>query len=85
MTKLFQQLLSIYHDNSDVVTTLSWKQYNSKEAITDTGLKYFADFRAFEQAGRKLADLHINYENKELYPVNFTKNISQLKQILKVK
>ncbi|MBX9597063.1 MAG: DEAD/DEAH box helicase family protein [Burkholderiales bacterium] len=41
-------------------------------------VKTIADFRAFEQAGRKLADLHLNYENKELYPVTFTKDISQL-------
>lgn len=41
-------------------------------------VKTIADFRAFEQAGRKLADLHLNYENKELYPVTFAKDISQL-------
>lgn len=41
-------------------------------------IKTIADFRAFEQAGRKLADLHLNYENKDLYPVTFSKNISQL-------
>jgi predicted helicase len=41
-------------------------------------VKAITDFRAFEQAGRKLADLHLNYENKELYPVTFTKDISQL-------
>jgi predicted helicase len=41
-------------------------------------VKTIADFRAFEQAGRKLADLHLNYENKELYPVIFAKDISQL-------
>ncbi len=41
-------------------------------------VKTIADFKAFEQAGRKLADLHLNYENKELYPVTFAKDISQL-------
>ena len=41
-------------------------------------VKTIADFRAFEQAGRKLADLHLNYENKELYHVTFAKDISQL-------
>ncbi len=41
-------------------------------------VKTIADFRTFEHAGRKLADLHLNYENKELYPVTFAKDISQL-------
>lgn len=41
-------------------------------------VKTIVDFRAFEQAGRKLADLHLNYENKKLYPVTFAKDISQL-------
>ena len=29
------------------------------------------DFRAFSKAGRELADLHLNYETKEPYPVDF--------------
>jgi predicted helicase len=41
-------------------------------------VKTITDFRAFEQAGRRLADLHLNYENKELYPVTFAKDISNL-------
>lgn len=41
-------------------------------------VKTIADFRSFEKAGRKLADLHLNYENKELYPVSFAKDISNL-------
>ena len=41
-------------------------------------VKTIADFRTLEQAGRKLADLHLNYENKELYPVTFAKDISNL-------
>lgn len=41
-------------------------------------VKTIADFILFEQAGRKLADLHLNYEEKELYPVSFAKDISQL-------
>lgn len=41
-------------------------------------VKTIADFRTFEEAGRKLADLHLNYESKEMYPVTFTKDISNL-------
>ena len=32
-------------------------------------VKKAADFRAFSQAGRKLADLHINYEKAPPYPL----------------
>lgn len=32
-------------------------------------LKKFADFWSFSQAGRKLADLHLNYESVEPYPL----------------
>ena len=32
-------------------------------------VKTVADFRAFSQAGRKLADLHLNYESVEPYPL----------------
>ncbi len=41
-------------------------------------VKTIADFRAFEQAGRKLAKLHLDYENAEQYQVTFTKDISGL-------
>ena len=34
-----------------------------------------ADFRAFAQAGRDLADLHINYETVEPYPLTETHNV----------
>lgn len=32
-------------------------------------MKSATDFRAFSQAGRALAELHLNYETVELYPV----------------
>ena len=32
-----------------------------------------SDFRAFAEIGRKLAELHVGYEQLELYPVTFTK------------
>lgn len=32
-------------------------------------VKIFADFTAFSQAGRALAELHLNYESQPLYPV----------------
>ncbi|MEN9945755.1 MAG: hypothetical protein RLZZ293_141 [Pseudomonadota bacterium] len=41
-------------------------------------VKTFADFQAFAQAGRQLADLHLHYETADLYPVTFAKDISQL-------
>tara|TARA_R100001086_G_scaffold225430_2_gene143738 strand:+ start:1 stop:4281 length:4281 start_codon:yes stop_codon:yes gene_type:complete len=34
-------------------------------------VKTFADFRAFSEAGRRLGDLHVNYETVEPYPVTY--------------
>ncbi len=34
-------------------------------------VKTYADFRAFSDAGRRLGDLHVNYETVELYPVTY--------------
>jgi predicted helicase len=42
----------------------------SKELPRIPAVKKFADFRAFSSAGRKLAELHIDYENVAPYPVN---------------
>jgi predicted helicase len=36
------------------------------------------DFKNFVTAGRELAHLHLNYENIEMYPVRFSKDISNL-------
>lgn len=36
------------------------------------------DFRAFSQAGRSLAELHLNYENAALYPVTINSGGKQL-------
>jgi predicted helicase len=41
----------------------------SKELPRIPAVKKFADFQAFSQAGRKLADLHIGYESVTPYPV----------------
>ena len=41
----------------------------SKELPRIPCVKTAADFWAFSQAGRKLADLHLNYETVEPYPV----------------
>ncbi len=41
----------------------------SKELPRIPAVKTFADFDAFSKSGRKLADLHINYETVEPYPV----------------
>jgi predicted helicase len=43
----------------------------SKELPRIPAVKSAEDFWAFSQAGRKLADLHINYENAESYPVGY--------------
>ena len=34
-------------------------------------VKTYADFRAFTDAGRRLGDLHVNYETVEPYPVTY--------------
>ncbi|KGF25600.1 hypothetical protein RP300_02353 [Oligella urethralis] len=48
-------------------------QHNlSKELPRIPRVKTFSDFNAFSDAGRKLADLHINYEEVEKYPVKFS-------------
>ena len=39
------------------------------------------DFWAFVEAGRKLGDLHVNYENAELYPVRFAEGALKLATI----
>lgn len=44
----------------------------SKELPRIPRVKTFADFEAFSRAGRKLAELHLNYETVEKYPVTFT-------------
>lgn len=41
----------------------------SKELPRIPAVKKFADFKAFSTAGRKLAELHIDYENAAPYPV----------------
>ncbi|MDO8714242.1 MAG: type ISP restriction/modification enzyme [Polynucleobacter sp.] len=43
----------------------------SKELPRIPAVTKFADFQAFSQAGRKLADLHVNYETVAPYPVSF--------------
>jgi len=42
----------------------------AKELPRIPRVKSAADFWAFSQAGRKLAELHLNYETVELYPLN---------------
>jgi predicted helicase len=43
----------------------------SKELSRIPSVKRFEDFMTFSKAGRKLGDLHVNYENVEPYPVLF--------------
>ncbi|MEZ2624184.1 DEAD/DEAH box helicase [Paenalcaligenes hominis] len=44
----------------------------SKELPRIPRVKTFEDFTAFSQAGRQLAQLHLNYETVAKYPVTFT-------------
>lgn len=44
----------------------------SKELPRIPRVKSAEDFWAFSQAGRKLADLHLNYETVEMYPATVT-------------
>lgn len=44
----------------------------SKELPRIPRVKTFEDFTAFSQAGRQLAELHLNYETVDKYPVTFT-------------
>ena len=41
----------------------------SKELPRIPAVKAYDDFRAFSEAGRKLGDLHVNYETVDPYPV----------------
>lgn len=50
-----------------------------KELPRIPAVKKFDDFMSFSAAGRKLADLHLNYETAPLYPVNFESEINALK------
>jgi predicted helicase len=43
----------------------------SKELPRIPTVKNFDDFKAFSDAGRKLGELHVNYETVDPYPVNF--------------
>ncbi|MDR0736320.1 MAG: hypothetical protein LBF51_05745 [Zoogloeaceae bacterium] len=42
-----------------------------KELLRIPAVESAADFRAFSEAGRKLAQLHVDYESAPLYPVEF--------------
>ncbi|MBK1782585.1 DEAD/DEAH box helicase [Advenella sp. WQ 585] len=44
----------------------------SKELPRIPRVKTYEDFTAFSQAGRQLAELHLNYETVDKYPVTFT-------------
>ncbi len=43
----------------------------TKELPRIPRVKNYADFIAFMEAGRALAELHVNYEAVQMYPVNF--------------
>lgn len=41
-------------------------------------VKTYADFRAFSDAGRRLGELHVNYETVEPYPVTYKQGTPEL-------
>lgn len=53
----------------------------SKELPRIPPVKKEADFWAFVEAGRKLGDLHVNYESAELYPVTIAEGDLRLAHI----
>ncbi len=53
----------------------------SKELPRIPAVKKEADFWAFAEAGRKLGDLHVNYESAELYPVTVAEGDLRLAHI----
>lgn len=53
----------------------------SKELPRIPAVKKEADFWAFVEAGRKLGDLHVNYESAELYPVTVAEGDLRLAHI----
>ncbi len=50
----------------------------TKELPRIPGVKTYADFRAFSDAGRRLGDLHVNYETVEPYPVTYKQGTPEL-------
>jgi predicted helicase len=53
----------------------------SKELPRIPAVKQEADFWAFVEAGRKLGDLHVNYETVEPYPATFAEGALELASI----
>ena len=53
----------------------------TKELPRIPAVKTYADFRAFVDAGRRLGDLHVNYETVEPYPVTYKQGTPALWKI----
>ncbi|SFB14812.1 Predicted helicase [Poseidonocella pacifica] len=53
----------------------------TKELPRIPAVKTYADFRAFSNAGRRLGDLHVNYETVEPYPVTYKQGTPTLWKI----
>lgn len=53
----------------------------TKELPRIPRVKTYADFRAFSDAGRRLGDLHVNYETVEPYPVTYKQGTPALWKI----
>lgn len=53
----------------------------TKELPRIPAVKTYADFRVFSDAGRRLGDLHVNYETVEPYPVTYKQGTPALWKI----
>ncbi|MBY6164845.1 DEAD/DEAH box helicase family protein [Pseudooceanicola nitratireducens] len=53
----------------------------TKELPRIPAVKTYTDFRAFSDAGRRLGDLHVNYETVEPYPVTYKQGTPALWEI----
>ncbi|PHP29598.1 DEAD/DEAH box helicase [Limimaricola cinnabarinus] len=53
----------------------------TKELPRIPAVKTYADFRAFSDSGRRLGDLHVNYETVEPYPVTYKQGTPALWKI----
>jgi predicted helicase len=53
----------------------------TKELPRIPAVKTYVDFRAFSDAGRRLGDLHVNYETVEPYPVTYKQGTPELWKI----
>lgn len=74
---LFYYIYGIFHSTSYINR---FKNNFSKEIPRIPVVKSFEDFMLFSKAGRKLGDLHINYETVKPYEVTFNSDFNKNKK-----